>query len=128
MRPSGPLPLTVARLTPSSAARRFARGEALTSVLPASAPLPSCVAGAGCAAGWGDGGADLGRHALLNDDVEHSVGFGLEVERRLVRFHLGDHLALLDGVAALLLPLDDRALLHRVGELGHVYISHRAAS
>src|SRR5260370_8526523 len=50
MRPSGPLPWTVARFTPSSAARRFARGEALTSALGAAAPLPSWVAGAAGAA------------------------------------------------------------------------------
>src|SRR6266851_7918297 len=56
MRPSGPLPLTVARLTPSSAASRFARGDALTSALPTAAPLPSWVARAGCATGWGAGG------------------------------------------------------------------------
>src|SRR6266852_6544568 len=65
---------------------------------------------------------------ILDDDVEHSVGLGLQVERRLVRLDLGDHLALLDGVTALLLPLDDRALLHRVGELRHIYISHRGTS
>src|SRR2546425_24759 len=76
----------------------------------------------------GDWGSNLGRNALLNDDVEHAVGLGLEVEGRLVGFDLGDHVAFLDDVTALLLPLDDGALLHRVGELGHVYISHRFAS
>src|SRR5207245_3222664 len=68
--------------------------------------------------------ADLGRDALLDDDVEHAVGLRLEVERGLVGLDLGDHLTFLDGLAALLLPFDDRALLHRVGELRHVYLSH----
>src|SRR5439155_1911538 len=72
----------------------------------------------------GDRCPDLGRHALLDQDLQHPVGLRLEVEGRLVGFHLGQHLAGLDGVAALFLPLDDRALLHRLGELGHIYVRH----
>ena len=45
MRPSGPVPLMVARLTPSSAASRLASGDARTSSVIA-APSPSWVAGA----------------------------------------------------------------------------------
>ena len=41
------------------------------------------------------------------------------LHRRLVGLDLGDHLAGLDLVALLLEPLDDRALGHGVGELGH---------
>jgi len=73
-----------------------------------------------------DRGSDLGRHALLHQDLQHAVRFSLEVEGCLVGFDLGQDLAGLDLVAALLLPLDDRALLHRVGELRHVYIWHRS--
>src|ERR1700732_1800675 len=44
MRPSGPLPLIAERSTPSSAARRLASGDALTSLasgLPATGGAPS---------------------------------------------------------------------------------------
>src|SRR5439155_3966776 len=68
--------------------------------------------------------ADLGRHTLLDDDLERAVGLGLEVEGRLVGLDLGEHVALVHLVAARLLPLDDRALLHRVGELRHIYFRH----
>src|SRR6266849_2979273 len=59
MRPSGPLPWTAARLTPSSAARRLASGDARTSAATA-APLPGLPRGAPAAppgaAGVGSGG------------------------------------------------------------------------
>src|SRR5258708_3392156 len=67
---------------------------------------------------------DLRRHALLDQDRQHASGLRLEVERGLVRLHLGQDVALLHLIARLLLPLDDGALLHRVGELRHIYISH----
>src|SRR3989440_6811720 len=73
-----------------------------------------------------DGGADLGRDALLDQDLQHAVGVSLEIEGRLVRFDLGQRLAGLRLAAALLLPLDDGALLHRVRELGHVDLRHQA--
>src|SRR5205085_7004854 len=72
----------------------------------------------------GDRRSDLGRDAFLDQDLQLAVVLSLEVECGLVRLDLGKHLALLDLVAGRLLPLHDRALLHRVGELGHVYVRH----
>src|SRR5581483_3504289 len=68
--------------------------------------------------------ADLRRYTLLDEDLELAVLLRLEVECGLVRLDLGQHLALVDLVAAGLLPLDDLALLHRVGELRHVHVRH----
>src|SRR5216683_3522116 len=76
----------------------------------------------------GDRRSDLCRDPLLDQDLEGAVVFGLEVEGRFVRLDLGEHVALVHLVAGGLLPLDDRALLHRVGELGHVYVSHYAST
>src|SRR5205814_694762 len=71
-------------------------------------------------------GTDLGRDALLDQDLELAIVLSLEIECGLVRLDLGQDLAFVDVVAAGLLPLDDRALLHGVGELGHVYVGHRS--
>src|SRR5438309_8044226 len=81
MRPSGPVPLIVARLTPSSDARRRARGDALTSTASA-APFPSCEARAGCGAGAGGEGAGasaaaFGFSALAAAFGASSFGAGL---------------------------------------------------
>src|SRR5205807_839105 len=103
MRPSGPVPFRDARSTPISSASSGA-----------------------LVADSRDGRADLGRNALLDQDLEHAVRLSLEVEGRFVRLDLGQHLASLHLLAALLLPLDDRALFHRVGQLGHVDIRHPA--
>src|ERR1700674_2172886 len=55
MRPSGPVPLIVARSTPSSAARRLASGEALTAAPPAAPSLLRATGGT-TTAGFADGG------------------------------------------------------------------------
>ncbi len=80
MRPSGPLPVTLARLTPSSAASRLASGEARTSTA-STAPFPSWVDGAGCAAAGGRGagaseGAAFGFSALAACFGGSSLGAG----------------------------------------------------
>jgi len=94
--------------------------------------LGGCVLGrrllgrrlAGALADLGDGSADLGGHALLDQDLQDAVGLSLQIEGGFVGFDLGQHLAGLHLFAALLLPLDDGALLHRVGELRHIYVWH----
>ena len=53
---------------------------------------------------------DLGEHALIDR---------LDLHRRLVGLDLGDHIAGLDGVALLLQPFGEIALLHRGREGGH---------
>src|SRR6266851_5415308 len=61
MRPSGPVPWMVARLTPSSEASRRARGDALTSTLPAPRGAPSS---SGVPAPLGAGGSGVGGGAF----------------------------------------------------------------
>src|SRR6202171_2870521 len=77
MRPSGPLPFSVPMSTPSSAARRLARGEALT-CWPSSAALVSgaSVTVSGCSASCGSvgGGADLA--AALGASATSAGGSG----------------------------------------------------
>src|SRR5712691_10406709 len=75
MRPSGPLPWIVARLTPSSDASRLARGEALTSTPAPSLPL---VAVAGSGAGFeGAGGGVVAGFSALTASLGASFGISL---------------------------------------------------
>ena len=53
------------------------------------------------------------------DAKQRAVGIGLELHRRLVGLDLRQDVALLEGVARLLQPAGDGALLHRVAEARH---------
>src|SRR3954447_15854642 len=70
--------------------------------------------------------ADRERRALVGDDLERSVGVGLVRHRGLVGLDLDELVALRDVVALRLEPLEDRPLLHRVGEAGHRDVGHSA--
>src|SRR5205807_7833223 len=79
----------------------------------------------------GSGGADVGddladRDCLtgVDHDVQDALRIGLQLEAGLIGLHLGEDVALLHRVAGLLLPRDDGALLHGVGELRHVDLWH----
>ena len=69
--------------------------------------------------------ADRERVALARDGVERALLVGLVGHRGLVRLDLGDLLALGDLVALGDEPLQDRALLHRVGQAGHRDLGQR---
>ena len=68
--------------------------------------------------------ADRQRVALLGDDAEHAVGVGLVGHVGLVGLDLDELLAAFDLVPVGLQPLEDRALLHRVGQAGHRDVGH----
>src|SRR3954468_21822544 len=70
--------------------------------------------------------ADGERRALVGDDLERAVRVGLVGHRRLVGLDLDELLALGDLVARRLEPLEDRALLHRVGQARHRDVGHSA--
>ena len=71
---------------------------------------------------------DRQRVALGGDDLEHAGGVGLVGHRRLVGLDLDELLAALHLVAVGLEPLQDRALLHRVGQAGHDDVGHGVAA
>ena len=60
----------------------------------------------------------------LADDPQHAVGVGLVGHVGLVRLDLDELLAALDLVPVGLQPLEDRALLHGVGQAGHRDVGH----
>ena len=68
--------------------------------------------------------ADRQRVALLRHDRERAVGVGLVGHVGLVRLDLDELFPALDLVPVGLQPLEDRALLHRVGQAGHRDIGH----
>src|SRR6185503_118078 len=68
--------------------------------------------------------ADRERVPLLGDDREHAVGVGLVGHVGLVGLDLDELLAALDLVPVGLQPLQDRALLHGVGQAGHRDVGH----
>ena len=73
--------------------------------------------------------ADGERVALLGHDLDQrAVGVGLVGHVGLVRLDLHERLAALDLAALLDQPLEDRALLHRVGQAGHRDVVAIAAS
>jgi PAS domain S-box-containing protein len=63
-------------------------------------------------------------HELLGHDRQRPVLVGLVGHVGLVRLDLDELLASLDLVPVGLQPLEDRALLHRVGQAGHRDIGH----
>jgi len=84
------------------------------------------AAGAGFAAGLGAAGApgrDVGDHrahrhlaaVAVDDSRQHAVVEALQLHHGLVGFDLGQHIALVHGVALVRAPLDDLARLHAVG-------------
>src|SRR3954451_17073985 len=70
--------------------------------------------------------ADRERRALVGDDLERAVGVGRVRHRRLVGLDLDELLALRNLVALRLEPLEDRALLHGVGQARHRDVGHSA--
>ena len=68
--------------------------------------------------------ADRERVALLGHDLERPRLVGLVGHVGLVRLDLDELLALGDLVAVGLEPLEDRALLHGVGQAGHRDVGH----
>ena len=73
--------------------------------------------------------AELGRLALLHEDLEQDAGLvALELHRRLVGLDVGEHVALGDRVALLLGPARDRPPLHRVGEARHRNLDRPSAN
>ena len=68
--------------------------------------------------------ADRERRALVGDDLERAVRVGLVRHRRLVRLDLDELVALRDLVPLGLEPLEDRALLHGVGQPRHGHVGH----
>ena len=133
MRPPGPLPAIELRSMPSAAATRAATGETLASsgtagalgaaASAAAAPLPD-----GAGFGWAAPGADLharddlahrDRLALLGEDLgDRARRGGGQLHVDLVGRDLDDGLAVLDGVADLDRPLEDRALGDRLAARG----------
>src|SRR5438445_984004 len=74
MRPSGPLPWMLARLTPSSDASRLARGDALTS--PAAPSLPLVARAGSGAAGFGAGGGGGGAFSAFGASFDAGFAAG----------------------------------------------------
>ena len=72
--------------------------------------------------------ADRERRALLGDDLERAVRVGLVRHRGLVGLDLDELLALGDLVPRGLEPLEDRALLHGVGQPRHGHVGHARQS
>src|SRR4051794_23785218 len=73
--------------------------------------------------------ADRERVALLREDLdERAVAVGVVGHVRLVGLDLDQRLALLDLAALLDEPLQDRALLHRVGQPRHHHLGGHQAS
>src|SRR3954469_7561848 len=70
--------------------------------------------------------ADREGRALVGDDLERAVGVRLVGHRRLVGLDLDELFALRDVVALRLQPLEDRALLHGVGQARHRDVGHSA--
>ena len=68
--------------------------------------------------------ADGERVALLGDDLQRPLLVGLVRHVGLVGLDLDELLALGDLVPVGLEPLEDRALLHRVGQAGHRDVGH----
>src|SRR6266542_4434857 len=142
-RPSGPVPFTLERSTPSSAAIRRATGDAFTRA------SSGCGGSrAGCA---GDTPASTGSFfllfrlrrflALTTDECDLvadvylatflDVNFGkrpilrrFPFHRRLVCLDFGEHFASRNLIALLFLPRDESALGHRVAQLGHLDFRH----
>src|SRR5205823_5775470 len=94
-RPSGPVPFTFARSTPSSAAIRRATGDAFTR--PSSAVFSSRAAA----------GEGLGRGGVVS-----------------LSFAFRDNVAGRHLVAFLLFPHDESSLRHRVTQFGHLDFRH----
>src|SRR5215218_8928882 len=117
----GRLLLLGLRLRGGSAARGVAVGRGL---LLGAAVRRRLRGRAAALADSGDDLADGERRALLGDDLEGPVGVGLVRHRRLVGLDLDELLALGDIVAVGLEPLEDRALLHGVGQARHGDVGH----
>ena len=67
-----------------------------------------------------DHGPDLDGDSLINEDLgDRPVVVDLHLHRGLVGLDVGHRITGGDGVAFLGVPLDDRALLHRVRKAGH---------
>ena len=115
------------RPTPRLLARRSCSASAGAPPRPAAPRRLLAVVGAaalGAVAELRDRLADRERVPLLGDDAEHAVGVGLVGHVGLVGLDLDELLAALDLVPVGLQPLEDRALLHGVGQAGHRDVGH----
>ena len=119
-RAAGLLGARGSRLGLGSSARRSGSSRRLLRSGSASASPRRLLARLARLADARDQLADGERVALLGHDLDqHAVGVGLVGHVGLVRLDLHERLAALDLAALLHEPLEDRALLHRVGQARH---------
>ena len=154
MRPAGPVPVTVERSTPSSAAILRARGDARTRspgcwrcwIVAAgwrwrwhAAAAGACGAGvtAWCAGSgeWPESPLRMARMApiggffagLDEDFRERAIIESFHFHGGFVGFDIGEDVADFDGVADLFVPFDKGALGHGVREFGHFDVHRHGA-
>ena len=135
IRPRGPVPASAASETPCARATRWASGVATAGDSRRTGAGADVGVGAGAArrdiADLADEGADTRdrladgeRGALGGRDLEDPLGLGLVGHRRLVGLDLDEVLALGDRLSVVDEPAEDRPVLHRIREPGHLDVGH----